>query len=263
FTPSTSGQYAMIAQDNSTSCQDTSSCRYVDVSCTGFSVSVSPSNPPTLCPGETITLTASGATSYTWNTGQTGPSIVVSQPGSYYAIGTSGNCQATSNTVVVSYHPPVDTAVQLTGTTLSPVNVRPNYTYRWINCANPGTILHTGTSFTPSTSGQYAMIAQDNSTSCQDTSRCYFVGITTSSVFPTNRGIYISLYPNPTEGPSWLVAEEAITQVEVRDLAGRLLQRREGYANRWLLEEYSAGTYIVQVWLERGATAILRWHVLR
>ncbi|MCS6790544.1 MAG: T9SS type A sorting domain-containing protein [Bacteroidia bacterium] len=229
------------------------------------SVSVSPAGPLTICPEGIVTLTATGAASYVWNTGATGATLVVSQPGTYYAIGTSPTgCQAVSNLVQVSQHPPVDTAVQLIGTTLSPVTVRPTYTYRWINCANPATVLHTGSSFTPSTAGWYAMISQDNTTNCQDTSNCRFVDVSTSATLPMDEGSFIQLYPNPaSEGTAWLSAKENIVRIELSDLAGRMLQKQEGYANRWRLESCGTGTYIVRVGLESGVTAVLRWHVVR
>ncbi|MCS7298326.1 MAG: hypothetical protein NZ611_08975, partial [Bacteroidia bacterium] len=197
-----------------------------------------PAGPLTICPEGIVTLTATGAASYVWNTGATGATLVVSQPGTYYAIGTSPTgCQAVSNLVQVSQHPPVDTAVQLIGTTLSPVTVRPTYTYRWINCANPATVLHTGSSFTPSTAGWYAMISQDNTTNCQDTSNCRFVDVSTSATLPMDEGSFIQLYPNPaSEGTAWLSAKENIVRIELSDLAGRMLQKQESYANRWRLE---------------------------
>ena len=58
-----------------------------------------------LCSGDTIVLTASGALTYNWNTGQTTDSIVVTQPGTYTVYGTfpAGACvYPDSATIVVT-----------------------------------------------------------------------------------------------------------------------------------------------------------------
>jgi gliding motility-associated-like protein len=86
--------------------------------------------PQTICEGETTTLTASGATSYTWNTGETTASITISPiiNTNYTVSGVTGACSGDS-TVTVTVNPlpglPVlnsvtyclnDVTVPLTGT---------------------------------------------------------------------------------------------------------------------------------------------------
>lgn len=53
-------------------------------------VSITPDGATTLCPGESVTLTASGASTYLWSTQQAGPSITVSSAGTYSVTGTNG-----------------------------------------------------------------------------------------------------------------------------------------------------------------------------
>lgn len=55
------------------------------------------SGPATVCAGSSATLVASGATSYTWNTGATSTSVVITPTasGSYSVSGVSGSCTAT------------------------------------------------------------------------------------------------------------------------------------------------------------------------
>ncbi|MBI3518457.1 MAG: gliding motility-associated C-terminal domain-containing protein [Bacteroidetes bacterium] len=79
-------------------------------SCTGYttttvvvmmSPTVSITSPP-VCAGQTTTLTANGATSYTWNTGTTGNSLTVlsgSISTSYSVTGTSAGCSSNASTV--------------------------------------------------------------------------------------------------------------------------------------------------------------------
>jgi len=60
--------------------------------------------PTTVCEGSSATLTATGATSYTWNTGATTTSIVVTPTSNttYSVAGSSGACNATGNTFNIS-----------------------------------------------------------------------------------------------------------------------------------------------------------------
>lgn len=70
-------------------------------------------NPPgtsAICPGDSILLTATGGNTYTWSTGQTGPSIFVSTPGNYQVEATTASgCVDTSDAVSISLYTPVAT----------------------------------------------------------------------------------------------------------------------------------------------------------
>ena len=59
--------------------------------------------PTTLCPGGSVTLTASAGSSYLWSTGATTQSITVSNTGSYtVTVTNASNCSATSAATVVT-----------------------------------------------------------------------------------------------------------------------------------------------------------------
>lgn len=64
-------------------------------------VVVSISGDTEICPGGSTTLTASGASSYVWSTGTTGPSITVSATGTY-SVTASSNCGTVTQSVTVS-----------------------------------------------------------------------------------------------------------------------------------------------------------------
>ncbi len=55
----------------------------------GPEVIITPDGPTTICAGESVTLTASGADTYLWNTQETSASITVTQPGTYSVVGTN------------------------------------------------------------------------------------------------------------------------------------------------------------------------------
>lgn len=64
---------------------------------------ISASGSTNLCLGETVTLTASGASSYLWSNGQSGTSIVVREAGVYTAQNTGAGCPSgPSNAITVS-----------------------------------------------------------------------------------------------------------------------------------------------------------------
>lgn len=76
---------------------------------TGFTLTVNPlptvsiaANPSlTISTGQTATLTASGATSFSWSTGATTAAIAVSIAGAYSVRGTTNGCSATAGATVV------------------------------------------------------------------------------------------------------------------------------------------------------------------
>jgi gliding motility-associated-like protein len=66
-------------------------------------VTVAANGPTLFCQGGSVTLTATGAASYLWNTGDFTSSITVNAAGSYFVVGTSAaGCETTSATTVVS-----------------------------------------------------------------------------------------------------------------------------------------------------------------
>ena len=75
-------------------------------------VAIAASGPTALCPGESVTLTASGADTYSWSTSASGASITVSTPGTYSVTGTNTCGQASASITVTASPGPV---VAITG----------------------------------------------------------------------------------------------------------------------------------------------------
>ncbi|GAB3697630.1 hypothetical protein GCM10027592_21960 [Spirosoma flavus] len=69
-------------------------------------VSISATPSLTIAPGQSATLTASGATTYLWNNSANTTSIVVNAPGVYSVTGTTGNCQGVASVTVVQTNAP-------------------------------------------------------------------------------------------------------------------------------------------------------------
>jgi len=64
------------------------------------SVSITANGPTTFCQGNTVTLTASGGTSYTWNTGEQTAAITVDVTGTYAVTGMNSCGQGTSSIAI-------------------------------------------------------------------------------------------------------------------------------------------------------------------
>lgn len=143
----------------------------------GISVSISPAS-ASVCAGDTVSLTASGATSYTWtpSTGlntTTGATVIANPTTAttYSVIGTSGSCTDT-NTVTVNITPPPTVSVTSSSPTMcsgSSVTLTATgaTSYTW----SPATGLSatTGSSVTasPSTTTTYSIIGGTGA--CSDT----------------------------------------------------------------------------------------------
>ncbi len=126
------------------------------------SVTVNPSvtivvNSPTICPGQTTTLTASGATSYTWNTGPTTNSIVVSPSSTtpYTITASNGSCVGTkTTTVTIATQPTVSVAsASICSGNSYTLNASGATSYTW----SPGGQTTTSIVVTPTTTTNYTI----------------------------------------------------------------------------------------------------------
>ena len=80
-------------------------------------VVITPSGPTTFCQGGSVTLTASGATSYSWSTGSTDDHITVSSSGTYTVTGTDGNGCVNQASVTVTVNPLPNVTIGASGPT--------------------------------------------------------------------------------------------------------------------------------------------------
>jgi hypothetical protein len=236
------------------------------VSCpNSFSVSVSPAN-AVLCRGGSVTLTASGGpagTTYTWNTGATGSTLVVTSPGTYWVTAQApSGCTAYTNPAVVTPHSPADTTISISDATLSNTTCQnPGYNCTWYDC-NTNQVVGTGSAFTPTSSGWYALIIENTATNCRDTSNCHYIG-TNSIMPPFSSADLLRLYPNPTFSTSRLEAAAVIEVLRIWDTQGREVFSTWPRASFYDLPSLPAGTYKVQVMLFGGTPASLTWQVVK
>ncbi|MFM2135355.1 MAG: hypothetical protein RL021_755 [Bacteroidota bacterium] len=109
-TPPATTTYTVIGNDGS--CYDTAFATVTVSSALLITV-----NSASICPGQSASLTASGATSYSWSNGSVTSTITVSPSttSSYTVTGFAGGCSASSITTVTVNPPPVINAIDFTG----------------------------------------------------------------------------------------------------------------------------------------------------
>ena len=129
--------------------------------------------------------------------------------------------------------------------------------YQWVNCAtNYSNILGaTSQTFTPSTSGNYAVIINENG--CTDTSMCYntavITGVREYSFAP-------KIMPNPTNGAIIILFDknEQGGVVKLTDLLGNVLQVQaiKNTKTEELIINGAAGMYLIDITTPEGKRSV-------
>ncbi|GAB4014264.1 hypothetical protein GCM10028773_00400 [Spirosoma koreense] len=156
--PGDAGSYSLVVTSNCNSLTSTAFNLTVNKS----TVSISPSS-ATVCQGQSVTLTASGASSYTWNNNTTGNTLTATTTGTYSVTGVDGNgCSNTASAQVTVYRPTVNISPssvsicegQSALLTASGASTGETLSYTW----NDNT---TGNTLTATTAGIYSVTGVD------------------------------------------------------------------------------------------------------
>ncbi len=219
-------------------------------------VTASPSlsvNSGTICSGNAMTLTASGATTYTWSTGQQTPVITVS-PGSstlYTVTGEMPGCNvypSQTATVIVNNTPTV-TAIS-SGTVLcagetATLTALGTATYSWSSGQTGSVVI-----VAPSTSSSYT-VTGSSPEGCQDEAVISLnVNPCTGIVENVNKLINVDVYPNPFTGVFTIrYAEQQHDEVCILNALGAIVYRTylTGELTEVALPYEAGGIYFVQI----------------
>lgn len=172
-----------------------------------FNISGTPNsgaNFTNVCPGQVVKMKASspsyGNPTYVWSNGSTKDSSMYSSKTSVTisVVGTSSvnNCTATrswSYTVT-----PVNVGVTKTANGLTANSTVVGATFKWIDCDNNKSLIQgaTAKTYTPTTTGNYAVIVTENN--CSDTSACTNFTVSVTGI-ESNANNQIKVYPNPVK----------------------------------------------------------------
>lgn len=176
----------------------------------------------TACTGEMIVLGGSGALNYNWNNGVLDDVAFAALAGTttYIVTGTDVNGCTDTDTIDVTTTP-INAPIQINGAVLStPAN--PLGTLQWYNCdLNQNIPGENGTTYTPTTTGNYAVIVADTNTGCSEMSDCMLVDFTAIAEAEMNLSV---VSPNPTTGLlSIQTSQFAIEHIQVIDLLGKVV----------------------------------------
>lgn len=206
-------------------------------------------NSPTICAGQSATLTAGGAATYQWSNGMTGSSINVSPnvTTTYSVTGTTAGCASTASAQVTVINLSVDLGadtiiIQQGQQAVLNAGVQPGLTYMWSTGEVTPTIIVTD-------AGIYTVIA--SSAGCTVTDFVVVVVIT-STADPDNK-YKITVSPNPTQSTLNIRCEGgSTTSVQVFDNLGRLILEDKSFApdgatRTLFLGKVPSGTYQVKI----------------
>lgn len=174
-----------------------------DTKTTSVTVNTTPTvsvNSATICSGNSVNLNASGATSYSWNTGATTSGIAVSPTitTTYSVTGSTGSCNDTkTGMVTVNPNPVLSASTSNTlicaGQTVT-LTASGASTYSWSSGGtNPSIVISPTTTTTYSVSGLDLNNCSGSTAFTQSVSTC-----TSLKTFTTNENI--NVFPNPNNG---------------------------------------------------------------
>ncbi len=176
--PSISSTYS-VSGTNAFGCISTTTTVLTVINIPTITVAASPL---VICAGKTTTLSASGATSYTWNPGTLNSSVAIVSPASstqYTVTGANGACVSTTVlTVVVNTNPTVlssSSPASICSGATSSLSAFGANSYTWL----PGNLIGNSVSVNPLTTTVYTVTGMFSSTGCTSTANST-VSVTTT-----------------------------------------------------------------------------------
>lgn len=246
FTPSASGTYTVTGTD-ANGCQSSD-----DLMVTVNPLpAVSAGADQTVCEGENVTLSGSGAVSYNWDNGVTdGVAFAATSTDTYTVTGTDANgCENTDDVTITVNVAPVATATDNGNGTFT---ASAGTSYQWIHCATGLPISGaTSQTFTATINGSFAVVVS-NASGCTDTSNC--VTLTNVGVNELVQDATIRVFPNPTNADVFVTMSSSAATVTVVDAQGKVLQSTV-VDNGGIIElsSYETGVYFLRITTEKGS----------
>lgn len=226
------------------------------VSCTPPVINVTQSS-NSVCPASQVSLTASGASSYTWSSGSNASVAVVSPSSSSIYTVTAGNtatCVSTATVEVIVVPVPVliltpPSPTICAGATISVV-ASGAQSYTWSSGSNSATLV-----VSPSSTTVYTLTGANSN--CSASTLLTVVSSTCTGLNETENELSKHLvYPNPfTSAFSLQNTSKAVSNIYVYDGLGKLVYEGVAEANSTLqvqTNDFERGMYILRIQSESG-----------
>ncbi|MEN9744031.1 MAG: hypothetical protein RLZZ65_1836 [Bacteroidota bacterium] len=201
----------------------------------------------TICAGEQVTLSGSGALVYQWTGGiADGTAFAPGSTATYTVTGTTVNgCTDTDAVTVTVNATPVAVATVVNDVTLAATPG--TYNYQWINCTTGTDVPNASfATFNALANGTYAVVVSTPQ-GCSDQSDC----ITISAVgIEQNVTIEMGVQPNPTTGELTIsMPTELNAKAQVFDAQGKLVIDQVNVSNGSTLNltNMTTGVYMVRI----------------
>lgn len=218
-----------------------------------------------VCSGKTATITASGASSFLWNTGSTSSTIYVSPTinTNYTVTGTTAGCVNTKTTMVTVLGLPSVSAgpnnQQICAGALLTFTASGATSYSWI----PNNVSGSTFTDTPSSSQTYTCIGTGpNGCTAEQAISVIVVNCTGINL---NNNAYFAVYPNPAKDVLYINTNENINekvQFVLFDANGKLILNKEveKISNNesvvFNIQSISTGTYFLEIKLKNTSKKI-------
>lgn len=221
-----------------------------------------------LCMGDTLALMAANADSVQWFqdgqalNGETDMMLGVFEAGTYAveSIDLITGCRSRSTDFVITMQQIAPPSIAYDGSaSLSVAGPNPAYRYDWYDVDDG--LIGSGTSISPSGSGNFFAIAVDTTTNCESAPSVTIQAILASIEHLSGVVDQFELFPNPAHDQVQLnlrLKQAQSVDVQILDLSGRIAwQRAYGQPSYSFQESLPLGTlargiYLVQVRLEAG-----------
>lgn len=222
---------------------------------------ISTNNDTSICAGDPLTISATGATSYTWDNGLgTGQNHTVTPTVNtiYEVTGTDVNGCSNTDQITASVNVvDISTSISALGNTVA-ANASPA-TYQWIDCDNGDTAIAgaTGQSYTTTLSnGNYAVIVTQNG--CIDTSLC--VNLIVSGIGENSNNNLVNIYPNPTSYQLNVVLKDVNSETSIKlvDNLGKVVYEVAPTHQKTVIELNSFANGIYSVVVNTGDDLIVK-----
>ena len=205
----------------SCTCTSPPGCQFVVTDTLNYQPVVFSVNSPTICPGDSVILTATGnGLTYYWSTNQSGSSVSVSPTtNTIYTVTASyaGGCSNTSQSTVTLYPRPQTPVITQQEDSLISNAVNGNQWY-YGSSSIPGANTQY---YIPAVSGNYYTIVTDSNGCVSDTSNKMNIIVTGLNDISGKRNIYI--YPSPAT--NFLTIETFNkSRVDVINMEGQLMK---------------------------------------